>query len=91
MRKSMITVLRDRSSSERLDVTTDPVPTCLERHKTVAAKVRFGPSKRNDVCPNGSHRPSDAELASRRSLMADMQEASSATDSTRLQAQSRWD
>jgi methyl-accepting chemotaxis protein len=86
--QSMITVLRDRSSSERLIAQLTQALDSLERYKTAAAKVVELVKQRNDALAQMDRiDPQIAELASRlkQRLMADMQEASSATDSTVLQ------
>jgi methyl-accepting chemotaxis protein len=86
--QSMITVLRDRSSSERLIAQLTQALDNLERYKTAAAKVVELVKQRNDALAQMDRiDPQIAELASRlqQRLMADMQEASSATDSTVLQ------
>lgn len=86
--QSMITVLRDRSSSERLIAQLTQALDSLERYKAAAAKVVELVKQRNDALVQMDRiDPQIAELASRlqQRLMADMQAAASATDSTVLQ------
>jgi methyl-accepting chemotaxis protein len=86
--QSMIGVLRDRSSSERLIAQLTQALESLERYKVAAAKVVELVKQRNEALVKMDRiDPQIADLASRlqQHLMVGMQEAAKATDSTVLQ------
>jgi len=86
--QSMISVLRDRSSSERLTTQLNQALASLELYKAAAAKVVELVRARNDTLQQMDRiDPQISDLASRlqQSLMGAMQEAASAADSTVLQ------
>ena len=86
--QSMISVLRDRSSSERLTAQLNQALASLELYKAAAAKVVKLVQARNDALTQMDRiDPQISDMASRlqQSLMGAMQEAASAADSTVLQ------
>ncbi|MCR4510250.1 methyl-accepting chemotaxis protein [Pseudomonas sp. 32.2.56] len=86
--QSMIGVLRDRSSSERLIAQLTQALESLDRYKAAAAKVVELVKQRNETLAQMDRiDPQIADLASRlqQRLMASMQEAAKTTDSTVLQ------
>ncbi len=86
--QSMISVLRDRSSSERLTAQLNQALASLELYKAAAAKVVELVQARNDALTQMDRiDPQISDMASRlqQSLMGAMQEAASAADSTVLQ------
>lgn len=86
--QSMISVLRDRSSSERLTAQLNQALASLELYKAAAAKVVELVQARNDALAQMDRiDPQISDMASRlqQSLMDSMQEAASAADSTVLQ------
>ena len=86
--QSMISVLRDRSSSERLTAQLDQALASLELYKAAAAKVVELVQARNDTLAQMDRiDPQISDLASRlqKSLMDSMQQAASAADGTVLQ------
>jgi methyl-accepting chemotaxis protein len=86
--QSMISVLRDRSSSERLTAQLDQALASLELYKAAAAKVVELVQARNDALAQMDRiDPQISDLASRlqNSLMEAMQQAASAADDTVLQ------
>ncbi|MDP3813892.1 MAG: methyl-accepting chemotaxis protein [Pseudomonas sp.] len=86
--QSMISVLRDRSSSERLTTQLNQALESLELYKAAAAKVVELVRARNDTLQQMDRiDPQISDLASRlqQSLMGAMQEAASTADNTVLQ------
>ncbi|MEX6502694.1 methyl-accepting chemotaxis protein [Pseudomonas sp. 25A3E] len=86
--QSMLGVLRDRSSSERLTGQLNQALASLALYKSAAAKVVDLVARRNETLSQMSRiDPQIASLASRlqQSLMASMQQAASAADATVLQ------
>jgi len=86
--RSMVSVLRDRSSSERLTAQLTQALDSLERYKVAADQVVVLVNQRNAALQQMDRiDPQIADLARRlqQQLMAGMQEASQAADTTVLQ------